>query len=349
MSLLFRVEQGTLRGPEGVLLEGADISLTEGRVTALLGPVGTGKSTLLRALAGRPFAPGWEREGRWHFRDGALGPPPADGDDRLWIAQQRRRTSDPCALWDVLEASAQSIWLLDEPVTDSWETATDRLKALLRRRASGGAIVVTHHLGLARAIADDVCLLCAGRVAYCGEAATFFERPPTELVRRFLTQGNCWPPAPAPALPSHFHWLLPDALAGMGCPGLLDPVDDDLGALAAAGITLVVSLTKEPFPVAKLREFGLDGRHLPVPDMGVPATAAVARLCRSIERVLSEGGRVAVHCRAGLGRTGTLLASYLVWTGSEPDDAITAVRALRRGMIQNAAQESFVRRFGASL
>lgn len=344
---LFQVEQGVLRGPGATVLEGADLGFAEGRVTALLGPAGTGKSTLLRALAGGPFGSEWAREGRWLFRGRDLGPPPPGGDERLWIAQRPRRASDPRALWEALEDAPRKVWLLDEPVTDAWDEGIARLTSLVRSRADG-AIVVTHHLGLAHAVADDVCLLCAGRVAYCGDAATFFERPPGELVRRFLAQGNCWPPAPAPALPSHFHWLLPDALAGMGRPGLLGDVDEDLGALAAAGISMLVSLTEKPFPASALRPFGIEGRHLPVPDMGVPATVAAARLCRDVERVLRGGGRVAVHCRAGLGRTGTLLAAYLVWTGRAPDDAIGAVRALRRGMIQNAAQEDFVHRFAAA-
>jgi protein-tyrosine phosphatase len=64
-----------------------------------------------------------------------------------------------------------------------------------------------------------------------------------------------------------------------------------------------------------------------------------------IDDALSRGVRVAVHCGAGLGRSGTLLAAYLVSQGAAPDAAIADVRAARPGSIETDEQEAAVHYF----
>lgn len=86
--------------------------------------------------------------------------------------------------------------------------------------------------------------------------------------------------------------------------------------------------------------------HFPVRDGGVPTDmVAFAGVVRAVVDAARKGDNVVVHCRGGLGRTGTVVACALVALGRSPDDAIRAVRAARRGAIENALQERCVQAF----
>jgi atypical dual specificity phosphatase len=60
---------------------------------------------------------------------------------------------------------------------------------------------------------------------------------------------------------------------------------------------------------------------------------------------MKDRERVVVHCHAGLGRTGTVLAALLVWEGAEARTAIAHVRSVNPRFIQSEAQLAFIRRF----
>lgn len=335
----FEIEDAAVLVPGRPILDELRLTVPDRAVTVVLGPGGTGKSSLLLALSGRALPEGMTTEGRWRYRGRPL-PPLDPAQISLW--RQRRRGAPGLSWRDAAWDQADTV-LLDEPESrlDSDADRAALIERLEAQRARGAAVVVTHDLTLARRIADRVVLLCAGRVEAAGPGRAFFESPPTELARRFITQGNCWPRF---ALPSHFHWVR-DGLAGMGRPGLLGDVDTDLAAIASAGIEQLVSLTEQPVAPALLRPYGIASRHFPVADMGVPQVSSTVGLCREISRIRDGGGGVAVHCHAGVGRTGTILAAYLVTIGVSADDAVAEVRRAIRGAIQSRAQLQFVYRF----
>ena len=120
---------------------------------------------------------------------------------------------------------------------------------------------------------------------------------------------------------------------------------DGLASLAGQGIAVVVNLHERAHAPAQLAELGLTEVHVPVPDFGAPSTEQLAAGVSAITAALADGHGVAVHCAAGLGRTGTLLACYLVSTGLDAPAAIARVREARPGSVETPAQEAAIEAF----
>lgn len=150
-------------------------------------------------------------------------------------------------------------------------------------------------------------------------------------------------PVPAWFGPRGFHWLVPGVLGGAARPGLFRPLDADLEALGRVGTRLLVTLTEEwePDPDAFAR-FGIDSLWLPLPDRGAPTISEAEATCAAVAARIAAGDAVVYHCRAGRGRTGTLLAAQLVHAGLAADDAIARTRRANPAWIENAVQEAMV-------
>jgi atypical dual specificity phosphatase len=145
-----------------------------------------------------------------------------------------------------------------------------------------------------------------------------------------------------------FGWVIPDVLAGMGRPGLWD-LEADLAFLRKQGVGAIVSLTESPLDARAITAAGLTVLHLPIQDMAAPSQEQIAQFVRYVEERVSEGRPVAVHCLAGRGRTGTMLACFLVRRGHLAGDAILEIRSFRPGSIETADQEEAIHTYGQSL
>ena len=95
----------------------------------------------------------------------------------------------------------------------------------------------------------------------------------------------------------------------------------------------------------RLTRYRLTEVHVPVPDFTAPTPDQLRCGVEAIQQALAANQRVAVHCAAGLGRTGTLLACYLVSTGMDPSAAIARIRSARPGSVETPEQEAAVSAF----
>lgn len=129
----------------------------------------------------------------------------------------------------------------------------------------------------------------------------------------------------------------------------------DLDAIAAWGAKLVLTLV-EPAELAALKvpqlgheihRRGIAWHHLPIADYSIPTQdfeQQWAEQGREIREILRNGNDVLVHCKGGLGRAGMIAARLLAELGMNPDEAIHAVRRVRKGAIETPGQLALVRR-----
>lgn len=272
--------------------------------------------------------------------------------------------------------------MVDEPTTDLGTGEAESVLGFLEQLSVERAVlVVLHHLQQARRLASQVVLLANGAVEEAANGEAFFSAPRSECAKAFLRTGSCpelgdatlmVEPAPAAVGPAStsslqdtltpvattprsaaygprgFLWLLPGQLAGTPWPGVFHDVAHDLEALRSVGITRLITLTETPFDTALAGAFGIACTFSPMPDMAPPTLSQGAELCRQMDAFIARGEVVAVHCRAGLGRTGTVLAAYWLWRGAGRIDAPKALEDVRRihaGWVQSGAQVEFLEKF----
>jgi atypical dual specificity phosphatase len=149
-----------------------------------------------------------------------------------------------------------------------------------------------------------------------------------------------------------FYWLIENELAGCPRPGSRrgraaegDALDADLAWLQERGIGAILSMTEAPLDDAALARHGFYTLHLPVDDLHAPTPAQLPYALRFIDEQRTRGNRIAVHWLMGQGRTGTVLAAYLIRGGSSADDALRHLRAICPGAISSKEQEQALHAF----
>ena len=142
----------------------------------------------------------------------------------------------------------------------------------------------------------------------------------------------------------NFSWVIDDKLAGHRTPSFME----DLVWLKKQGIMSLVRMAEKRG--AEITSLHISQQELwdcyePVPDFSAPVKVQIDKMVSFICKSLAAGRPVGVSCWGGLGRTGTILACYLVSQGYDADEAIDKVRAKRPGSIETESQKAAIKEY----
>jgi len=123
------------------------------------------------------------------------------------------------------------------------------------------------------------------------------------------------------------------------------PLKADVARLAAEGVRAVVNTCEEyPGPVAEYAAAGIEQLRVPTTDFHPPSFESVRQAVEFIQRHVTRGQTVYVHCKAGRARSATVVLCWLVaHRGMTPDEAQAHLLARRPHVMRHLTQRTVVR------
>lgn len=124
---------------------------------------------------------------------------------------------------------------------------------------------------------------------------------------------------------------------------------DDLETIKARGIDAIVNLCGEFCDLHEIQEdSGFEVYYLPIADECAPDMGEMEKALAWLEQKLAQGHKALVHCRFGVGRTGTFVSAFLMRTGIDLKAAGKILKKTRANP-SNYCQWKLLRQYGKAL
>lgn len=265
---------------------------------------------------------------------------------------------------------------IDEPTTGLEDDYVDVLLKYISEISEQRAVItILHNQEHAKKLRGMVALLSGGWINEFSMDEDFYNDPKSKAGKQFVKSGSCAvvgpevdeealiymdlnavelpPPLPKEAKqyvsdalgPRNFIWLKKGILAGTPQPGIVAEIDYDLKALQRVGVTKLITLLEKQLDPEPMKEFGIDNLWLPINDMEAPKIEEAIEWCQRVEKFMQDGDVVAYHCKAGMGRTGTMLTAQLIWEGMQALEALETARKVEPRWVQSEVQVQFLEEF----
>jgi atypical dual specificity phosphatase len=141
---------------------------------------------------------------------------------------------------------------------------------------------------------------------------------------------------------SNFSWLIEGQVAGHAEPAS----EEDLKWLYSQGIRSLVRMSEKTLiDPAAINRLGLIDLHIPVKDFTAPSLMEIEEIIDFMLKSVLEGKPVGVSCGGGDGRTGTVLACYLVALDHTAEGLVIQVRRKRPGAVETREQFEVIRQY----
>ncbi len=140
-------------------------------------------------------------------------------------------------------------------------------------------------------------------------------------------------------VPTGFVWIEEGRLAASGYPASRTQLE----WLSRQGINSILTLTERPLPDEWVKGLPFTIEHVTMKDHWVPDAATLDKTASYVQREVKRGRTVLVHCLAGEGRTGCVLAAYLIKErGISADEAMKTLRKIKPAFIEWSQEKAIV-------